>query len=126
MLPHDPAEAALKPIVYIDDEPMLCRVFQKILTDRGASAVTFTDPEAALAYLRDHEVAAVICDYRMPMITGLQVLDRVAEGVPFFLVSGDLGITASRGNARVTGVLTKPFRPETLLEMIEPYIAIPD
>jgi len=115
----------VKPIVYIDDEPMLCRVFQRILADRGARAVTFTDPEAALEYLRDHAAAAVICDYRMPTITGLQVLDRIPAGVPFFLVSGDLGIT-SRGNARVTGTLTKPFRPEELLDMIQPYLAIPD
>jgi CheY-like chemotaxis protein len=116
----------VKPIVYIDDEPLLCRVFTKIFESAGAPVVAFTDPEAAIAYLRDHEAAVIICDYRMPSLTGLDVLDRIPPGTPFFLVSGDLAITLARSDPRVTGILTKPFRAEALLERVRAYVPLSD
>lgn len=109
----------MKPIIYIDDEPMLCTVFARIFDESGHPVVTFTDPVAAIAYLAEHPAAAIICDYRMPAMSGLQLLDQVTTDAPFFLVSGDLAIE-DRGaaNPRVTGVLTKPFQPERLLELV--------
>jgi CheY-like chemotaxis protein len=115
----------VRPIVYIDDERLLCRVFERILKSVGAHVVTFTEPETALAYMRDVQVAAVICDYRMPGLTGLQVLDRIVQDVPFFLITGDLAIAGAEANPRIRGVLTKPFSPEGLIEMVQPYLAIP-
>ena len=116
----------MKPIVYIDDEPMLCRVFQRILEGAGAEVVTFTDPEAAIAYLRDHEAAVIICDYRMPSLTGLELLDRIRPGAPFFLVSGDLAITSAKADPRITGILAKPFRAELLLDTVRHYVPLTD
>lgn len=109
-------------VVYVDDEPALCRVFRLILSKLpGCEVVTFTEPEAALAYINDNAVTLVVCDYRMPALNGLQVLERMHKEVPFFLVSGDLAVASIVGdNARVSGVLTKPLRPETLFEVLRP------
>ncbi|MBS1122192.1 MAG: Fis family transcriptional regulator [Deltaproteobacteria bacterium] len=110
-------------IVYIDDEPLLCSVFQRILEGSGASVVTFTDPEHALAYVGSHPIAVVVCDYRMPMISGLDVLARVEASVPFILISGDIAIASLVArNPRVTHFLYKPFQPETLLALLGPYL----
>jgi CheY-like chemotaxis protein len=110
-------------VLYVDDEPVLCRVFERVLRRTGADVRTFTDPEAALAFLDEHPVAAVVCDYRMPGMTGLEVLERVSEGVPFFLVSGDLGITERVADLpRVTGVFAKPFQPEALLSRLSTFL----
>ncbi len=57
-------------IVYIDDEPMLCRAFRSVLAAVDIPVETFTDVDAALDYIRAHDVAAVFCDYRMPTVTG--------------------------------------------------------
>ena len=112
----------MKSVVYIDDEPMLCRAFKKIFENAGVPVITFTEPKLAIAYLRDHPPAVVICDYRMPSMSGLDVLDHVRPGTPFFLVSGDLAITLAKDDPRVTGILTKPFRAETLLETTLPFL----
>ena len=110
-------------ILYIDDEAMLCRVFQRILDGCGAPVVTFTDPELALAYARANKVAAIVCDYRMPTLSGLELLERLEIDVPFVLISGDIAIAPLvQSNPRVTAVLAKPFQPEELLALLRPYL----
>jgi CheY-like chemotaxis protein len=48
---------------------------------------------------------------------------RVEADVPFIMVSGDLGVTQwTRDNPRVLDVLTKPFRPELLLEAVRQHL----
>ncbi len=113
-------------VVYIDDEPALCRIFRLILSRLPAcEVVTFTDPKAALAYIRENPVTVVVCDYRMPDLNGLQVLDAIEKKIPFFLVSGDLSVKALAGDdARVTGVLTKPLPPERLVDLLLPMIPV--
>lgn len=113
-------------VVYIDDEPALCRVFQLILSRLPCEVITFTDPRAALAYIRANAVTVVVCDYRMPELNGLQVLDGIDKNVPFFIVSGDLAVASIVGDdARVSGVLTKPLRPESLFDLLLPMIPAP-
>ena len=118
-----PPPTMLPAILYIDDEAMLCRVFQRVLDGCGAPIVTFTDPELALAYTREHPVAAIVCDYRMPGLSGLELLERLEIEVPFVLISGDIGIAPIvQSNPRVTAVLAKPFQPEALLALLQPYL----
>lgn len=110
-------------IVYIDDEPMLCRAFRAVLAAADIPVETFTDVDAALDYIRAHDVAAVFCDYRMPAVTGAEVLDRIERPVAFYFVSGDLDAANSvNGDPRVTGILQKPYRPAALLELVKPYV----
>lgn len=107
------------PVVYIDDEAALCRVFEMLLSARGIPIVTFTDAAAAVAYLNAHDAVVVFCDLRMPTMSGLDVLARLSRPVPFFLVSGDLWPTASTAAPGVTGTLAKPFPAEQLIEIVE-------
>jgi DNA-binding NtrC family response regulator len=106
------------PVVYIDDEVPLCRVFEMVLCTRGIPIVTFTDAAAAVAYLNENDAVVVFCDLRMPTMSGLDVLARLTRPVPFFLISGDLSPTGAN-TPGVTGTLAKPFRAEELIEIVE-------
>jgi two-component system probable response regulator PhcQ len=109
----------VKVLVYVDDEPALCRIVARVLARTGARVHTFTDPREALAFLQTTVVDAVISDYRMPEMTGIELLQQLARDVPFFIISGDLWILDEVGHIpRVTGVLQKPVRPEELLAVI--------
>lgn len=110
-------------IVYVDDEPLLCKAFSSILRQEQIPVETFTQAGDALDFIRRNDVAVVVCDYRMPGLTGLELLERLDKDVPFYLVTGDLEIEQlATGRARVNGVLTKPFAPNLLLELARRHI----
>ncbi|MCX5743267.1 MAG: response regulator [Proteobacteria bacterium] len=113
-------------ILYVDDEIMMCRVFRRILAGRGAPIETFIDPELALAYAHAHPIAAIVCDYRMPTCTGIDLLERLTVDVPFVLVSGDIGIGTLSQHPRISHVLAKPFQPERLIALVDTYLARAD
>lgn len=105
-------------IVCVDDEPALCNVLKMILSKTGATVRTFTDPLSALEFMDQNEVALVVCDYQMPRVNGMQVLARMRQSVPFVMISGDLDAPEIvAGAAGVSELVTKPFRPERLLEL---------
>lgn len=105
-------------IVCIDDERALCRVLQFVLQETGATVVTFTDPVAGLSYLNAHahDVALVFCDYRMPNMTGLELLAQLTTPAPFVLISGDIDVAElAVAVPGVSAVLSKPFTPEQIV-----------
>jgi CheY-like chemotaxis protein len=102
-------------VVYIDDEPLLCKAIHKLLTASDIPVTTFVDPTEALAYLAANPVDVVICDYRMPSLSGLDVLARLPRPIPFYLVSGELEVVQPRG---ALGVLDKPFSLPRLLDIV--------
>ena len=111
-------------IVYVDDEPLLCKAFRLLFKHDAVEVVTFTAPESAVDFIRSRDVSVVVCDYRMPGLTGLEVLERIAKDVPFYIVTGDLGITRIASlRPGVTGVLAKPFAPSQLLELVRGHLA---
>ncbi len=106
-------------VVYIDDEEMICRSFSWILKSAGISAKAFSDPHEALAYIRESEIALVLCDFRMPRMNALDLLQQIEKELPFYVVSGDLEVARYvEGNARIHGVIEKPFAIEAMLATI--------
>jgi CheY-like chemotaxis protein len=110
-------------VVYIDDEPFLCRAFALLLKRAAIACATFDQPSAALSFLRQQPVALVFCDYRLPAMTGLALLAQLEQPPPFYLVSGE--VDAERWLAldrRVSGVLAKPFAAAELLRIIRQHL----
>jgi two-component system C4-dicarboxylate transport response regulator DctD len=106
-------------IVCIDDETQLCNLLGLILETTGAPVKTFTNPVAALAFIQAENVAVICCDYRMPELSGIEVLERLKHPVPFIMMSGDLEIErVVRGEERIIAVLAKPFPPADLLKLV--------
>lgn len=111
-------------VVYIDDEPLLCRATEAILGRSGIAVATFTDPLAGLAFVEANPVALVLCDYRMPRMSALELLQRLTRAVPFYIVSGELDVARlAASNPRVTGVLNKPFPAEDLLDLARAHVS---
>jgi len=106
-------------VVYIDDELALCRIVRWRLEAAGLAVETFTDPESAIAWVQDHDVRCVLCDYRMPAMNGFQVLERLDERIPFYLVTGDLAVGGELSDrTRVRGVIQKPFSFDELVALL--------
>ena len=107
-------------IVYVDDEPALCRLF-RLSTEKEESweVVTFTMPHEALDYLRAHKVDALLCDFRMPGMTGVELLAALdGDGPDVVMISGDHGLQDHLKDPRVKKIIRKPFAYDELLAVV--------
>jgi PAS domain S-box-containing protein len=79
-------------ILYVDDEPGLLEIGKLFLEQGGQFKVeTITSAAEALEILRTGHYDAIISDYQMPVIDGIEFLKRVrASGntVPFIIFTG--------------------------------------
>ena len=97
-------------VVYIDDEIALLRAAQLVLQSCDLSVETFQDASEAIAFVRDNDVGIIFCDFRMPKMTGLDVLRALGGNVPFYLMSGDIQTKEDlQDEAGLTGFLAKPL-----------------
>ncbi|HWQ64696.1 MAG TPA: histidine kinase dimerization/phosphoacceptor domain -containing protein [Methanospirillum sp.] len=81
------------PVLFIDDNKELCTLFQIYLEESGEFSVfTCYSGEEALTYLKSHPVMAVISDYDMPEMNGIDLLRQIREiypRLPFIMLTGD-------------------------------------
>ena len=68
-------------VLFVDDEPDNLAVFEAACADRFP-VLTTTSGIEALSLLRQHEVAVLLADQRMPEITGLELLERTQTEHP--------------------------------------------
>ena len=72
-------------IAIIDDEPDLAYLFKEALSQiNGAEVFAFTDPSLALEHFKaNHQnYMVIISDYRMPSMTGMELLSKIKEVNP--------------------------------------------
>ena len=116
----------VRTILVVDDEVdillSLTELFQTAM--EGVEVLTARDGPTALDLLQFHPVDAIVCDYRMPGMDGLEVLRRaseVAPEVPRIMLTAypDLELAMRAINeAHIESFLTKPVRAEPLLESV--------
>ncbi|HVP31417.1 MAG TPA: response regulator [Myxococcota bacterium] len=119
-------------ILVADDEPMLLRLVERILTVNGFRVFTASDGEKAVAQLQAAEdtapVQAVVLDLAMPPEGGAKALDRLLALRPQLGVVVTSGVQPEPGlrallEARGGVFLQKPFAPDALLHAVENALA---
>lgn len=69
-------------VIIIDDEEKMTGVLARMLGRDGYDIETANDPEAALARIAERRFDVILCDLRMPGMTGLEVLQRARRVSP--------------------------------------------
>jgi len=70
-------------VVLVDDEEMVTQNLEMLLSmETGYDSVAFNQPASALEYLKQHEVDAVLSDFIMPEMNGLDLLAQVKQVQP--------------------------------------------
>ena len=70
-------------VVLVDDEEMVTQNLEMLLSmETGYESVCFNQPASALEYLKQNEVDAVLSDFIMPEMNGLDLLAHVKEVQP--------------------------------------------
>lgn len=111
-------------ICIIDDEIVVCKRLQQYLGKEGHSVETFVDSQSAIERIDQKRFDVVVTDIRMDNIDGMQVLDHViakGEGTRVVMITGYATIEIAR-EAQAKGAfdfVSKPFRPQSLKEVID-------
>ena len=111
-------------ILVIDDEEGLRKSLTLILQDAGHEVVTAIDGEVGLKTAVEQDPDLILCDVRMPGMTGLEFLKAYRNGGGSALVvmmtaygSTDLAIEAMKAGAY--DYIAKPFGAEEILLTIQ-------
>ncbi len=102
-------------ILSIDDDPLILKVLEDLVTRSGYESVTTTSAEEALRYALDRRFAVVIADHNMPDMLGADLLHRFAQIQPSasrILVTGIKSldvVTAAVNSGEIFRFVTKPW-----------------
>jgi DNA-binding NtrC family response regulator len=111
-------------VCIIDDEVVVCKRLQQVLTKAKYLVETFVDSRSAIERINEKTFDIVVTDIRMDNIDGMEVLRHVVEKggtTKVILITGYATIEIAR-QAQARGAfdfVSKPFRPQELLEIIE-------
>jgi two-component system, OmpR family, response regulator MprA len=110
----------LATILVVDDDPKLLKMVQRTLAYEGFQVLTALDGREALAQAISQRPDAIVLDWMMPDLDGLEVTTRLraaADTVPILMLTARDAV-----QDRVTGLdggaddyLVKPFSPAELL-----------
>lgn len=96
-----------------------------VLEKEGYDVTEAPHGAEALSAMQDETPSAAIVDLKMPVMGGLELIDRMRTdarmaGVPVLLLSGFGDAGAS---SRADAVIAKPFEPQRLLDCLRALVA---
>ena len=106
-------------VLVVDDDPVVGRSFERVLSGKGYAVITARDGEEALRKLNAEAYDVVFTDIKMPGLSGLEVAERVKASQPWLpvvIVTG-YGTEENEARAEAAGVadfLRKPLSPEAI------------
>ena len=123
----DPASEPPR-ILIVDDDLSVRRLIRVFLQERGYHVRSAAGADEALELLENERFDIVVTDLRLPVSSGLELLQEVRArlpGVRSVLMSGDADVPALVGAVErgVDAVLLKPFELEELRFQVEQSVA---
>lgn len=111
-------------VAVVDDEESVRRALRRLFLAAGMDVETFASGQEFLASVQTRRPDCAVLDLRLPGLTGLDVLERLAEAgvrLPIVMVSGhdqpDLAELALAAGAEA--YLRKPLDDESLLAAVD-------
>jgi len=111
-------------ILYIDDEMDNLMAFKRLFRRQYNVFIT-EDPSEATNLIPIHGIDLVLSDYKMPKLTGVQVLEQISQTYPSItrlIVTGygDLdSIRTATQQGIVQEVISKPWDIETITQIFD-------
>ena len=115
-------------LLIIDDDKDICLVLSKFLTKNNYNVDVAHKGEDGLQLLRSTQYAAILCDYRLPDHTGVEMLRKIKllqPSVAVIIITGysDVRIAVETFRYGASDYVTKPLYPDELLVTIRETIS---
>jgi CheY-like chemotaxis protein len=106
-------------VLVIDDDAVVGRSFDRVLSGKGYEVSTALSGEEALDTMNNADFDVVFTDIRMPGMDGLEVAERIKARCPWTPVVVITGYGTEDNEARasvlgVSGFVRKPLTPEII------------
>jgi EAL domain-containing protein (putative c-di-GMP-specific phosphodiesterase class I) len=116
--PHEQL-AALPRVLIVDDDALVLRSLQRAMANQNVHVVAMTDVHQAMRLIETDTFDAVLCDIRMPKMSGLafaRFVRSLAPEVPILLMTGDpqLDSALEAIEVGILEYLPKPIEPAKL------------
>ena len=112
-------------LLCVDDEPSILKSLQRLFTGLPLELLLAGSGQQALELLRQHPVQLIICDMRMPQMSGAEFLAQAAQLQPDcyrILMTGyaDLDSTVQAINlGKIHRYVQKPWNNQQLLSLVD-------
>ncbi len=110
---------ATRKVLVVDDDPVVSKSFDRVLSGKGYAVITAKSGEEALRKLGEENYDLVYTDIRMPGMSGLEVAETVKARrpwTPVVIITG-YGTEEAEIRAKAAGVssfMHKPLSPEMI------------
>lgn len=109
----------LRKVLVVDDDPVVGRSFDRVLSGKGYAVITAGDGEEALRKLNEEAYDVVFTDIKMPGMSGLEVAEQIKARQPWLPVVIVTGYGTDENEAKadaagVSGFLRKPLSPDVI------------
>ena len=106
-------------VLVIDDDAVVGRSFNRVLSDKGYNVVTALSGEEGLKTMNNREFDVVFTDIRMPGMDGLEVTESIKARCPWTPVVVITGYGTEENESRASvlgasGFVRKPLTPEMI------------
>jgi len=133
---NETAEATddLEKVLVVDDDPDILSAMKLVLEDAGYEVIESRDGNDALEQYKIHKPKLIVLDAMLPKRSGFLVLEKIKahtrkQDIPYVIM-----ITGNQGRRHkewalslgVSEYLAKPFKLDTLTELVDKYKKIID
>ncbi|MGZ9066935.1 MAG: response regulator, partial [Burkholderiales bacterium] len=77
----------LRKVLVVDDDPVVARSFDRVLSNKGYAVITASNGEEALRKIASEDYDVVYTDIRMPGMDGIEVAEHIKDRRPWLPVA---------------------------------------
>ena len=115
---------AVRKVLVIDDDPVITKSLNRVLTGKGYAVITASSGEEAMFKLKEEKYDLVYTDIKMPGMSGIEVTKQVKASQPWLpvVVITGYGSPDQEQQAEAAGAvefLRKPLSPEMIEQSAE-------
>ena len=110
-------------VIFVDDDPHIRQAIAQTLTLEELPVSCFEDAPSALGHINADYDGVVLCDYNMPEMNGLEMLDRlraIDNTIPVIILTGqgDISTAVTAMQQGAYDFIEKPFDHDELIELL--------